>query len=527
VAGTATRFLRPLWSLNRLRAYASGHRLDGAIRTCTGAALLLGLTLVPMSPLSAQPALANAPAAAASSPSANAKPAVPADVLHIADLWLQAQVAYTRTPAFVAGVVLDQELVWSKAYGHVDAAMTRPTPVDAIFSICSISKLFTSVAVMQLWEAGRLSLDDDVGKYLPQLAITRHDKDSGPISLRSLLTHSSGLPREVAMDYWNGDAPFPSREELYRVLSGQSTYLPANRRFQYSNVGMTLLGEVVAQVSGQTFDRYVHDQILTPLRMRDTAAGLPLALLDQRLPRGYGVMHRDGKRLEAQPFDTRAMAPMGGYVSTVPDLALFAQWQLRLLKQGGTELLRVSTLREMQRVQWQDDDGTQQWGLGFTVRRDGRSKVISHNGLCPGYRSLWQLLPNEQLALITMGNAVGAGTANALGNSLRRLVLKGLKIAPAKDPASLAPYIGRYGDPIFGFEDAILPWGEDLASVDLSSDDPAPRLVVLKRQTTDVYRFVLEDGALGPEARFVRDASGQVVGVRVWGQFNRRHPPVP
>jgi CubicO group peptidase (beta-lactamase class C family) len=515
------------------------HAITGRMRLPPGPKLAwtLALALLPCSAWAqSQPALATtatlataAPtsAAAASAPAASAKPAVPADALRVADLWLQAQVAYTRTPAFTAGVVMGQDLVWSKAYGHVDAAQTRPTPPDAIFSICSISKLFTSVAVMQLWEAGRLSLDDDVGKHLPQLAITRHDQDSGPITLRSLLTHSSGLPREAALDYWSGAAPFPSREELYRVLATQRTYLPANQRYQYSNLGMTLLGEVVATVSGMPFDRYVAERILAPLGMQDTAPGLPMAQLDKRLPRGYGVVQRDGKRQEAPPFDTRAMVPMGGYVSTVPDLARFAQWQLRLLKQGGSELLRVSTLREMQRVQWQDDDGTQQRGLGFIVRRDGRSKVVWHSGLCPGYRALWQLLPNEELAMVTMGNALGDGSALQLGVSLRRLVVKGLKIMPAKDAASLAPYIGRYDDGIYGAEIAIVPWGEDLAMVDLSSRTPDSELVVLKRQSPDVYRHVLESGALGAEMQFVRDASGQVVGFREWGQFIRRMPLTP
>ena len=125
-------------------------------------------------------------------------PTVPTDALRLLDLWFDAQRDYERQPGISAGVVVGQQLVWKKGYGHLDAAGKVPAGADTIYSICSISKLFTSVAVMQLWEAGKLSLDDDVAKHVPDFAVQRSHADSGPITLRSLLTHSSGLPRALA-----------------------------------------------------------------------------------------------------------------------------------------------------------------------------------------------------------------------------------------------------------------------------------------------------------------------------------------
>jgi CubicO group peptidase (beta-lactamase class C family) len=149
-------------------------------------------------------------------------------------------------------VVVGQGMVWRKAWGSLDHKRQMPARTDTVYGICSISKLFTAVAAMQLWEAGKLGLDEDIGKYLPAFAIQRSDPDSGPITVRGLLTHSSGLPREAVGAYWTPpDFRFPTRDEVLQGLAGQITFQRAGDHYQYSNLGLTLVGEVVAAVSGQ------------------------------------------------------------------------------------------------------------------------------------------------------------------------------------------------------------------------------------------------------------------------------------
>jgi CubicO group peptidase (beta-lactamase class C family) len=97
--------------------------------------------------------------------------------------------AFDRLPAVSAGgVVVGEELVWKQGHGWIDKDRRIATRADTIYGICSISKLFTSISVMQLWEAGKLSLDEDIGKLLPSFDIQRTVPDSGPITVRSLLT---------------------------------------------------------------------------------------------------------------------------------------------------------------------------------------------------------------------------------------------------------------------------------------------------------------------------------------------------
>lgn len=468
--------------------------------------------------------LAAAALAAAAQPSAKPPP-VPHDALRVLDLWFQAQREYERLPGISAGVVLGQELVWQKGYGHLDAAGRVPAKPDTIYSICSISKLFTAVAVMQLWEQGRLGLDDEVARHVPDFAIQQSDKDSGPITVRSLLMHASGLPREAGLPYWSS-SQFPSRQALFEQVRQDRTFSFAHDRYQYSNLGMAVLGEVVAAASGQPYDTYVQRNILHPLGLNDTALGLPLALAGTRLAQGYGAPRRDGSRPLLPPFDTGALGPAAGYVSTVQDLARFAMWQLRLLEKGGSELLRVSTLREMQRVHWQDADGRNPRGLGFAVQREGTQTVVGHDGLCPGYRTAVALLPKEKLAVIGMTNSVGAGSA-PFTRPMRNLLLKGLRLPAAKDPAVLAAFSGRYDLGPWVSETVVVPWGEGLALLSLPSADPAAALAVLRREKDDLFHFVDDTGARRTPLRFTRDAQGQVNGFVLDGQVATRLGGLP
>lgn len=452
------------------------------------------------------------------------------DALRLVETWLEAQAAYERVPALSAGIVIGQDLVWRRAWGQADHARRVPASSNTIYSICSISKLFTAVAVMQLWEQGRLSLDDDIAQLLPGFALQRSDPDSGPISVRGLLTHSSGLPREGDFGYWNPpDFKFPSRAELLQGLAGQRTYARAADRQQYSNLGLALLGEIVATVSGMPYDSYVQTHILAPLRLADTRTSLPRPLWGQQLAQGHGALQRDGTRAPLPWFDAAALAPAAGYSSTVEDLARFAAWQFRLRKNGGTELLRVATLREMQRVQWTDPDGKNSWGLGFWVGRDGGTLVAGHSGVCPGYLSAVYTALNEEVAVIALANANDNRSMNRYANPMRRLMLKGLKlpVAPAAGPA-LEDYAGRYDGQPFDSEVVILPWGKDLAKLELPTTDPTGAMTLLRHVAGDSFRELREDGSLGSETSFLRNAAGQVTAAREWNQvLPRLRAPLP
>lgn len=484
-----------------------------------GGLLLTSLLLAPGQPAVAQEAAAVPPVAMAGASAPAAAPQTQhRDALRLLDHWLDAQVAYDHVPAVSAGVVIGQSLVWSGGYGFADAARRVPAAANTIYSICSISKLFTAVAVMQLWEAGKLGLDDDLGKHLPAFTMARSDPDSGPVSLRSLLTHSSGLPRETLVNPWQPpDFVAPGRDQALADLARQRTLMRAADHYQYSNLGMLLLGEVVAVVSGKPYTDYVQQHILQALKLPDTRPSLPTGLLGTRLPAGHSSIKRDGKRDVLRPFDMTGLTAAAGYTSTVADLAQFASWQFRLAGKGGSEVLKVATLREMHRVQWTDPDGKNTWGFGFAVSREGANTVVSHSGICPGYNSALALALKDEVAVIALANANGAGPYT---RQMRQIMLKGLRLPVAPVQAGkpdLEAFAGRYAGQPWGSEVVVVPWGKDLTVLTLPSRDPAGEMQVLRHVGGDVFREVRGDDSLGAEVAFDRDASNAVVGYRVWG----------
>jgi CubicO group peptidase (beta-lactamase class C family) len=187
------------------------------------------------------------------------------------DAWVDGVRTFERVPGISAGIVIDQDLVWDRGYGFSNLEAERPADADTIYSICSISKLFTSMGVMQLRDAGKLRLSDPVASHLPWYDIEETFEAAGPATIESLLTHSSGLPRESDFPYWNGpDFPFPTREQMIERLNSQHTLYPAQLNFQYSNLALSLAGEIVQAVSGTPYRKYVESNILAPLELRDT-----------------------------------------------------------------------------------------------------------------------------------------------------------------------------------------------------------------------------------------------------------------
>jgi CubicO group peptidase (beta-lactamase class C family) len=451
------------------------------------------------------------------------------DAVRLVEHWLEATAAYDRLPALSAGIVIGQDLVWSRGYGTIDERGRVPATAGTIYGVCSISKLFTAIAAMHLWEAGRLPLDDDVARLIPDLRrLAGADPDSGPVTVRSLLTHSSGVPREIAAPHWTAPAfASPPREQLLADLARQRSFMRVGDHYSYSNLGFVLVGEAVASASGRPFEDYVRENVLVPLQLKDTTTRLPVDLLGTRLAVGYGVMGRDGTRPRVPPYEFGSIAAAAGFASSVDDFARFAAWQFRLHRQGGQDVLRVATLREMHRVHWTDPDGKTAWGLGFAVSREGANTVVSHSGVCPGYETAIALALKDEVGVIALTNANAAGPYT---RQMRQLLLKGIRLpvnTPGGDTPDLDAYTGLYGGNPHYRDRLIVPWGKDLALLMLPSSDPAGQMALLRRSGLDTFRHVRDDGTLAEEYIFQRDASARVTGYKRWNYSYTRFDLTP
>jgi len=450
-----------------------------------------------------------------------------AQALELARVWLDAQRAWEQIPGLSAAIVHDQTLVWSGGMGYADLERKVPATAQTIYSICSISKLFTSVAVMQLRDEGKVRLDDPVARHLPWLARLKRSKpEAGEITVEGLLTHASGLPRESDHPYWSApDFPFPTREEVIRGIENQEALYPAETYFQYSNLGITLAGEIVAAVSGMAYGDYVRARILGPLGLTSTTPEMPEAERGKRLAQGYSFLTRSGTRSKTPFYQARGIAPAAGYASTVEDLGRFASWQFRVLAGTSDEVLRLATLREMHRVHWVDPDFETTWGLGFAVSRNQNRTFVGHGGSCPGYRSQLLIKPDEKIATVVAANAmVNTGMlAQRLYDIAAPALTQAAKgtLAKPADP-SFAAYLGNYSNQPWGGETAIVAWEDGLAAVSLPNPDPVNSMTRLRKTGEHTFRRVRKDGELGEAVIFEMGSDGRATGYRWHGNRSPR-----
>jgi CubicO group peptidase (beta-lactamase class C family) len=436
------------------------------------------------------------------------------EAVYFLETWVESILDFDRLPGISLAVVHDQEIVYANGFGYANVERGVRATLDTHYSICSISKLFTSIAVMQLRDAGKLKLDDPVSKHLPWFMPDMVDPLAPAPTLKDLLRHSSGLPCEPDLTIrGETDLRNLSREELIRRASNVKASYPTNTEFNYSNLGYSLLGEVVSVISGMEYADYVRKNILEPLGLQATTPHLPRHLLGDCMAIGYGRWPRKGSRVAITLPDARAMAPAGGFASTVRDLAEFAMWQFRVLDGKDSGVLREETLREMQAVHWQDPA----WGYGFTVwNLDGKG-FVGHQGGCPGYKSQIILCPEEKIAVVVMINATDAPQFTLVFETYR--IMASALGAPRNEDVEeeahdWAKYTGYYTADLSWSAAEVLEWGGALSVLWVPTGNPLGSLVRLKPIEGEVFRQVKSDGTLGKHYVFGTDAAGRIANMK-------------
>jgi len=442
------------------------------------------------------------------------------DAFKVIEVWLDAQKDFDKLPGISAIIVDDQDVIWEGAFGYANSENKVKAKPSTLYSICSISKLFTSVAIMKLYDEGKLRLDDEIGDLLPWYNLKQAYPESGPITVRSIMTHSAGLPRESQYPYWTApDFNFPCREEVKEKLGDHETLYPASTYFQYSNLGLSLLGEVVEEVSGLPFDDYIEKNILKPLKMKDTRTVLPEKKHGKELAVGYGMVNRQSERGKLNIFQAKGIKPAAGFSSNVRDLAKFASWQFRLRNSKKAEILKPSTLKNMHNVHWMDPDFDLTWGLGFYVFQHDGTKWAGHNGSCPGYKSTLELDLENKMAYSVMVNANGISPyAYAMGINDIINEAKGEETSDL----DLSEYRGNFNEQPWYAETYMGTWYGKLVCFDLPSKDPVGDMTFLEYVEEDTFRRIRDNGKLGETITFQRDEKGEIVSYKWFQNYSKK-----
>lgn len=397
--------------------------------------LVVATTFMPVPATAQQPSLASAaPPARFEDPERLAKlrSAFPA-----VDQVMREFAERSRVPGVAYGIIVDGQLVHAGTAGLREVASVAPVDTATVFRIASMSKSFAAAAILQLRDAGRLSLDDPAERYVPELAALRAPTGDAPkITIRHLLTHSAGFPED---NPWGDQQLAATDAEMSAMMrSGIPFSTAPGTAYEYSNFGYAILGRIVANVSGMSYARYLTERVLQPLGMTSTtleATAVPAS----RLAHGYRL--QDGAWLEEAQLPDGAFGPMGGMLTSIADLSrwvgmMLDAWPPRDGADDGP--VRRASLREMQQVARyanavvsRDTAGATSlsaggYGYGLGVRETCRFRIsVSHTGGLPGFGSLMRWLPEHGIGIVALGNLTYTGWGAPAERALELLVATG------------------------------------------------------------------------------------------------------
>lgn len=317
------------------------------------------------------------------------------------DRSLASIMAEQNLPGAAIGIVIGNEPALQRGYGVATLGADIPVTTRSVFHWASVSKPFVAIAVMQLVGEGKLALDDLVVDRLPYLKMA--NERYREITLQQLLTHTAGMP-DVEDYEW--DNPQTDEGALKRWVleldSAELLFAPGSDR-EYSNVGFEVLGLVVQEVSGVSFEEYMHAKIFAPLQMNDTS--FIASEIDPKLRVSGHVGEPERRIASAYPYNRRH-APSSTLNTNIVDMTRFSQAMLNDGKVGDKHILGEELIAQMWSPAWQSpEDPERMHGLGWNTGRPwGDIFAASHGGHDDGFRSLLYIAPEEDVAIFVVSN---------------------------------------------------------------------------------------------------------------------------
>jgi D-alanyl-D-alanine carboxypeptidase len=404
-----------------------------------------------------------------------------------------ADVYKPQAPGAAIIVMKDGQVIFRRGYGIANLELNVPIRPEMVFRLASVTKQFTAVAIMLLVEQGKLSLQDDIKKFLPD-----YPTGERKITIENLLTHTSGV-KEYTDKLW----PTRMREDLrlerlIDVFKNEPLEFPPGTKQSYSNSNYILLGAVIEKASSTPYRQFVEDNIFKPLAMKHSYyEGIQEVIPD----RVAGYVKDSGAYFNAPYFSTNQLYAAGALCSSVDDLALWdaATYSEKLLKRGSWE--RIFTPYKLA------DGKMSDFGFGWALSRFEGRTIASHTGGAPGFTAYVLRLPEDRVYVAILSNDWRAPVqpeyvakrlaALAIGKPITETALRKL------DAEMLDQFVGQYQD-VDGEVTTVRRDGSRLFAQ--SGRDPEVELFPAADET-----FVIK--AFEAKVSFAKDGQGKVTGM--------------
>ena len=404
-----------------------------------------------------------------------------------------------RAVGIAAAVVKGNDTLLLKSYGKADVEWDVPLPVDAVFEIGSVTKQFTAVAILQLRDQGKLSLDDEITKWLPDF-----DTRGNKVTLRRLMDHTSGIVGLTEMPEFGTLVSNPRypRDSAYALIRKYPFQFPTGTAQVYNNSAFWLLGLVVEKASGMSYEDYVEKKLFEPLGMSrsmycNSTENIP------RRAHGYavqnGAVRRAPTNVHTWPFSA------GSICSTAGDLVTW----LKALH--GGKVLSPKSYGEMIAPSSLTDGTPLRYGMGIGVGKDVRGlKFIGHGGSIAGFVAEATWYPDAQMAVVVLMNANSNLDPSLVASELAGEVIPWTRPQMTPFTGDVASLVGKYKGPSRG-RDMVVDVSQGpqgiLFSANGSPARPLPWVEGLTfRQGSSLLTFRRANGDSGPATELRFDA---------------------
>lgn len=301
------------------------------------------------------------------------------------DDYLRAEMAKQSIPGLSLAVLRGGKLVKARGYGFANLELRVPATPETVYKIASVSKQFVAAGILLLAQDGRLHLDDPLSRYCDDPPEAWH-----AITLRHLLTMTSGLPRELPG--WSPYREYTEAEILEAARKAEPRAAPGEK-WEYGNLGYFLLAGVIRRASGKPWGEFLRQRIFEPLGMSDTRLASHAAVVPNRAD---GYLRVGDEWRNAGPL--LSARPSGGLLSTVLDLA---KWDAAL---ATGKLIPRETMRQAWRPVMLNDGRTHPYGFGWALGEVRGRRLIEHGGSLAGFRTQFSRFVEDRITVIILTN---------------------------------------------------------------------------------------------------------------------------
>jgi CubicO group peptidase (beta-lactamase class C family) len=315
--------------------------------------------------------------------------------------FVQGEMAAQRIPGLALGIVEGDRIAYVRGFGTAGGSGREITPQTPLI-IGSVSKSLTALAVMQLVEAKKIELSAPVQRYLPWFRVA-DEKASAGITVRHLLNQTSGLSTKTGRSFQgDGDSSDTALEQTVRELSSAELTEAVGSKHQYSTVNYSVLGLIVQEVAGQSYERYVQTNIFDPLQMRNSYTSETAAQ-----PHGLATGHNYlfGRARAADLPYNRGLVPAGYLISSAEDMTHYLISQLNRGQYDGNSVLSPDGIAELHRPAVQTPEADTSYGMGWFVGPRNDIPAIHHQGETFNFHANVVLIPQSQRGVVVLMNA--------------------------------------------------------------------------------------------------------------------------